>query len=69
MRLAAVRERTEAALIAAGFQPASFVWIDKPNRLVVAIAGRVRILTLKGSSKATLERMIGRIEGWKDMAA
>ena len=63
-----IRLATQDALRAAGFPTGSYAWIDKPNRLVVSVGGQIKIITLGGMSKSKLERTLGRIEGWRDMA-
>ena len=66
MKKAFVLEQTEAALRLAGFEPGSWQWLQ--NRLVVSVAGQVKVLELKGGmSRAALERAWGRLEGWGDM--
>lgn len=68
MPLAMIRDRTETALEAAGFKPASYAWIAKPNRLVLAIGSQVKIIALHGRmSAAKLERVLGRIEAYGEM--
>lgn len=68
MRIAKLRAQTEVALEAAGFSRHSFVWVDNPNRLIVSVAGRVRVVEL-GYGAAKMQRALGRIEGWKDAVA
>lgn len=70
MRLVTIRQETEKALQSAGFAPGSYLWLPKPNRLAVSVAGKIKTLPLRGGmSRAKLERVIGRIEGWQDMMA
>ena len=67
MKLAVIRQTTEQALQQAGFAPGSFVWVPKPNRLNVIVAGKIRTLPLRGGmSKCDLMRMIGKIEGYAE---
>ena len=61
-----VMARAAEALQAAGFQAGQYQWLA--NRLVVSVAGQVRVLDLKGGmSRAALERTLGRLEGWGDL--
>lgn len=69
MRLARIRREIEAALQAAGINPDTYIWVSGPNRLIVARAGRLHILPVPGSlSHARLQRILGRIDAWGDMA-
>jgi hypothetical protein len=67
MKKTDIRTVVQGALSQAGFKPGSFLWIDKPNRLVIAVAGQVKIITFGGMSRTKLERALGRLEGWLDM--
>ena len=46
------------------------LWQDKPCKLFVVIKGEIRVIDIASvRSRASFERVIGRIEGWKEMMA
>lgn len=67
MRKDDIRETVSRAMLVAGFERGSFIWLDKPNRLVASVCGQIKVVTLGGMSKTKLERALGKIEVWGEM--
>lgn len=65
-RFSDIRKEAQTVLEAAGFAPGSFLWLERPNRLVVHAGGKMRVVEFGGLSKVKIARALGRIEGWAD---
>lgn len=67
MKLATIKTTAEEALKAAGFKPDQYLWVPGPNRLVVTVGGCLYVLRMSGGmSRVKLERILGKIDGWRD---
>jgi hypothetical protein len=67
VKLATIRKAMEAHLIALGFAPSLWSWVDRPNVLIILVDGKVRQLRLKaGMPKWQLIMEMGRCKGWAE---
>lgn len=64
MTIVRIRAGAAAALQEAGYRTGSYMWIDKPNVLVLAVRGQICKVGLPGGmSRAQFERAIGYLMG------
>lgn len=62
-----IRRAMEAQLRALGFAEESWVWLDRPNKLVVLVGTKMRTLHLRaGLSQRALGFDMARVMGWAE---
>jgi hypothetical protein len=61
------RGRIEVELGQMGYGPRDFMWAEA-SQLVVIVGGELRKVTLRANmAKAAVQRVLGRLEGWREM--